>query len=219
MQAADPQPPGQSPDGARAQRGRPRRAPELSETRARLIRAGLIHVTEKGYSAVGLDEILKAAGVPKGSFYHHFRGKAEFGLHLIDAYDAYLTARLDRTLGTPGRRALDRLKEFTEDAERGMARHAFRRGCLVGTMGQEMGALPEEFRGRLTGVLEGWQHRTALCLDLARQEGDLAPARDPQALAAFFWIGWEGAVLRAKLERRAGPLRDFASTFFTLLQT
>ena len=46
-------------------------------------------------------------------------------------------------------------------------------------------------------------------------QGEIAPTQDPDALAAFFWIGWEGAVLRAKLERRPEPLRSFADTFFT----
>ena len=38
-------------------------------------------------------------------------------------------------------------------------------------------------------------------------------AADCARLAAFFWIGWEGAVLRAKLDRSAEPLRVFADCF------
>lgn len=199
-------------------RGRPKRNWDESEARRRLVRAGLAHLTEKGYSAVGVDEILKAASVPKGGFYHYFQGKADFGSHLIDAYHAYFAAKLDAAFLNETLPALDRLHAFTEDAERGMARHDFRRGCLVGNLGQEMGALPEEFRQKLTDVLEDWQHRTADCLRLAQEEGTLARSCDPEALAAFFWIGWEGAVLRAKLERRADPLRTFATVFFNMIK-
>ncbi len=198
-------------------RGRPRIEPELSGTRNRLIRAGLEHLTEKGYSAVGVDDVLRAARLPKGSFYHYFRGKADFGLALIDAYHAYFAGLIDAALSDPARPPLERLRAFTETARLGMARHDFRRGCLVGNLGQEMGALPEEFRTRLVAVLEDWQARTARCLAEARAAGDLGANDDPDALAAFFWIGWEGAVLRSKLERSETPLKLFADAFFARL--
>jgi TetR/AcrR family transcriptional repressor of nem operon len=37
-------------------------------------------------------------------------------------------------------------------------------------------------------------------------------------LATFFWIGWEGAVLRAKLELSARPLDIFSEAFFAGLK-
>jgi TetR/AcrR family transcriptional repressor of nem operon len=199
-------------------RGRPRGAPDASEARRKLIRAGLEHLTEKGYSSVGVDEILVAAGVPKGSFYHHFRGKADFGLALVAAYNAYFISRLEQAYLDETRAPLDRLRLFTERAEEGMARHGFRRGCLVGNLGQEMGALPEEFRAALTAALDDWQARTARLLSLARAQGAIAPHHDPAALAETFWVGWEGAVLRAKLELRPNALRRFASTFLRLIE-
>ncbi len=202
---------------ARPRRGRPKCPPELSDARRKLIKAGLLQLTEKGYSSVGVEEILKSAGVPKGSFYHHFRNKADFGSQLIDAYHTYFREKLDQAFADTNLPALDRLRAFIRDAERGMQRHHFRRGCLVGNLGQEMGALPDEFREQLQRVLKDWQARTAACLRLAQAQGELDAEQDPDALAEFFWIGWEGAVMRAKLERRAHPLRSFANTFFRLV--
>ncbi len=210
-----PLPPETAPQAPR--RGRPRSDPARAEARQRLIRTGLVHLTTRGYSATGIDEIIAGAGVSKSSFYHYFRGKADFGQQLIAAYHAYFAERLDRAFLDESLPPLDRLRAFTAEAEDGMARHAFARGCLVGNLGQEMGALPEPFRAQLTGVLENWQSRTAALLRLAQGQGALPPALDPEALATFFWIGWEGAVLRAKLERRADPLRLFTDTFFATL--
>jgi len=39
----------------------------------------------KGFSVVGLNEVLKSAGVPKGSFYHYFSSKDAFGEALLAA--------------------------------------------------------------------------------------------------------------------------------------
>lgn len=203
-----------SPTPVRRGPGRPpRRAADGLETRAALIRCGTAVLTEKGFAAAGIDEVLRSVGVPKGSFYHYFDSKEAFGQAVIDHYAAYFARKLarcfeDRTL-TP----LVRVQAFVDDACAGMARHDFRRGCLIGNLGQEMAVLPESFRARLEAVFADWQQRLAACLAEAAAAGELRAGADCDALAAFFWIGWEGAVLRAKLVRSAAPLRCFAAGF------
>lgn len=200
-------------------RGRPPKVDgSHGRTRDRLIRTGVAVLTQKGFSAVGLDEILGLAAVPKGSFYHYFGSRDEFGCVLIAAYADYFARKLDRWLTDERRRPIQRLRDFVDDAKAGMARHGFRRGCLVGNLGQEMGALPEPFRRQLRDVLSDWQARTARCLQEARAVGEVAADADCEGLAAFFWIGWEGAVLRAKLERTPVPLDVFAQGFFAILR-
>ncbi len=199
-------------------RGRPpRQIAGRGDTRQALLRAGVEVLTEKGFAATGIDEVLKRVEVPKGSFYHYFASKEAFGAELIDSYAAYFAHKLDRCLCNAARTPLQRIGDFVADADRGMARHGYRRGCLIGNLGQEMAALPESYRLRLVMVLEDWQRRLQRCLEEAKQQGELAAGRDCAQLAAFFWIGWEGAVLRAKLERGAAPLETFAQGFFAAL--
>lgn len=201
-------------------RGRPpRQREDLIETRELLLRAGLEVLTEKGFSATGIEEILGRVGVPKGSFYHYFDSKEAFGLDLIERYGAFFARKLDRHLRNPALSPLCRLRAFVADATDGMVRHEYRRGCLIGNLGQEMGALPESFRARLKETFDDWQARFAACLVEAQQAGELAPEADTAQLAALFWIGWEGAVLRAKLEQTATPLGIFADFFFACLPT
>jgi TetR/AcrR family transcriptional repressor of nem operon len=200
-------------------RGRPRTTGAVhSDTREALCRAGVAALTEKGFSATGIDEILRAAGVPKGSFYYYFASKEAFGSELITRYAAYFAGKLDRHFRNDLLSPMNRLRAFIADVESGMARFKFRRGCLVGNLGQEMGALPDSYREQLAEVFCDWQARTAQCLEAARRAGEIAKDADPAQLAAFFWIGWEGAVLRAKLERNAGPLRLFAQSFLAGLE-
>lgn len=189
-----------------------------AETRLLLIRTGLAVLTEKGYSSVGIDEILRMVAVPKGSFYHYFPSKEAFGQVLIAAYADYFAHKLDRCFLDTAHSPLQRLRNFVEDARRGMARHGFRRGCLVGNLGQEMAVLPESFRRQLADVFQDWQQRTERCLKEARRAGEIDSSLDCAHLASFFWIGWEGAVLRAKLEQQPAALDTFANGFFTLLE-
>lgn len=200
-------------------RGRPPKDQSvLNEARAALIRSGTELLTEKGFTATGIDEILRRVGVPKGSFYHYFASKDAFGSELIENYASFFQHKLDRFLLDEQRPPLDRLAAFMNDAITGMARFDFRRGCLVGNLGQEMGALPEPFRAQLIAVFDSWQQRVARCLEQARAAGQVRDDIDSQETAYVFWTGWEGAVLRAKLERRPAPLIAFSKHFLGSLR-
>jgi TetR/AcrR family transcriptional repressor of nem operon len=199
-------------------RGRPPKVDgDYRATRETLCRAGVAVLTEKGFSSTGIDEILKSVGVPKGSFYNFFASKEAFGAELITLYARYFARKLDQFFLDES--MLNRIEAFCQDAERGMKRFGFRRGCLIGNLGQEMGALPEAYRTQLTDVLLDWQARMERCLDAAKAAREIPKNADCARWAAFFWIGWEGAVLRAKLERQGGPLRVFSDTFRTSLRS
>ena len=59
---------------------------------------------------------------------------------------------------------------------------------------------------------------TAL-FQLALERGEIAQSHDPESLSQFFWIGWEGAILRSKLTRSVAPLDHFSQIFFNKVLT
>ena len=62
-------------------------------TRQHILETGQRIIVGKGFASVGLNEILTAAGVPKGSFYHYFASKEQYGQALLqDYFDRYLAA-------------------------------------------------------------------------------------------------------------------------------
>lgn len=195
-------------------RGRPpKRNSEAYETRELLLRAGLEVLTEKGFSAAGIDEILRRVQVPKGSFYHYFKSKEAFGEELIRRYAAFFAAKLDKHFGNESLSPLERIRAFAEDARAGMVKYEYRRGCLVGNLGQEINVLPESFREQLRLVFRDWQERLARNLRAAQEAGQISASSDCEQLAAFFWIGWEGAVLRTNLEQNPEPIEIFIRVF------
>lgn len=201
---------------SKPRRGRPPKvARENADTRAELIRSGLAHLTENGFASSGIDKILKTVGVPKGSFYFYFSSKEAFGLAVLDSYAVYFAKKLDLWLLDENAVPLQRIVNFVEDAKQGMARFQFKRGCLVGNLGQEVDQLPESFRPVLIAIFNAWQTRVATCLTLAKAHGQIAAEADCEALAEFFWTGWEGAVSRAKLEQSATPLDKYIHQFLS----
>jgi TetR/AcrR family transcriptional repressor of nem operon len=200
-----------------AQPRRPGRPPKIArenpDTREVLIRCGVEILTEQGFMATGIDAILKRVGVPKGSFYHYFASKEAFGLAVLDSYASYFARRLDRWLLDESLSPLERLAGFVQHSKTSMARHDYRRGCLVGNMGQEVSALPSGFREVLERTFLDWQRRLSVCFEAAKAAGELPRQADTTELAAYFWIGWEGAVLRARLVQGDAPLNTFIGGF------
>jgi len=199
---------------AKPRRGRPPKVErDFTDTRQELIRSGLEVITETGYLSAGIDAVIKNIAVPKGSFYHCFKSKQEFGMAVIDTYGRFFAHKLDKFLLDTQLAPLQRIEAFVLHAGQGMAKYDFRRGCLVGNLLQETPLLPEAFPERLQAILQEWESRVARCLDEAKLRDELATDAPPSELARQFWSGWEGAVMRAKLFRSVEPLNQFW-TFF-----
>ncbi len=201
----------------KAKRG-PGRPPKVDakqrSTKERLLRSGIELLTEYGFASVGLERVLKQVGVPKGSFYHYFASKEDFAQQVVIGYGEYFAARLDRWLLNTQRLPLQRIMDFIEDGKQGLLRYQFRRGCLVGNMGQEVAATHPLLRQQLEVVLTDWQQRIELCLVAAQGAGQIAADADCEAWAKYFWIGWEGAILRAKLSQSVASIDVFTKIYF-----
>jgi TetR/AcrR family transcriptional repressor of nem operon len=197
----------------RPRRGRPSKQSINVDTKELLIRSGLEHLTEYGFTASGIDAVLKRAGVPKGSFYYYFSSKEAFGKELIASYDTFFANKLDIHLLDERYPPLERLQRYVLDAQKTMKKFNFKRGCLIGNLGQEVDSLPESYRNILVDVFLGWQQRVEVCLSLAQERGQISTNADCSQLAEYFWIGWEGAVSRAKLTKSLEPLKCFFTHF------
>lgn len=184
--------------------------------RERLIRCGVQLYSESGFQNTGIETVLRMAGVPRGSFYHYFKSKHQFGLVVIDSYAKYFSNHLLSILQDTSLTPLARLKQFVEVACQGMSRFDYKRGCLVGNLGQELAYLDDEFREKLEHVLRDWEKQTAVCIEQAQTCGELPSDQPSEQLAQIFWIGWEGAILRAKLMCSDKPMRMFSQWFFKM---
>lgn len=184
------------------------------DTQSELIRIGTDMISRQGFNATGIDAVLKEAGIPKGSFYHYFKSKEEFGLAVIDNFAGRFEQRLDTFLNDDEMTPLNRIRNFLESARTRVMQNHCTKGCLIGNMGQELADLNERFRERLEAVFAMWRERFAVCLREAQQRGELSGGIDPHATAGFILSGWEGAILRTKVMKSPQPMHDFIEILF-----
>lgn len=182
-------------------------------TKQRLLNVGLAMLLEHGYHGLGIHAVLEAAGVPKGSFYHHFRDKEDFALQVIDEYMRNVHAGLDECLSDTGRPPLDRMRCFFEATRQSYGQEGYL-GCLLGGLGQELSGANPVFRSKIDQCLSQVSDRMGECLEEARQRGDLPADADARRLANLLVDCWEGAALRSRLWANALPLDVMLDFFF-----
>jgi TetR/AcrR family transcriptional repressor of nem operon len=106
---------------------------------------------------------------------------------------------------------------FANDAKQGMAKFEFKRGCLIGNLNQEISHLDEPMIDRIKQAYTSWQALIEQCLVDAKQQKQIPHSSDCKMLAEFFWIGWEGAVMRSKLDKSSEPLTLYTAQFLRLI--
>jgi TetR/AcrR family transcriptional regulator, transcriptional repressor for nem operon len=185
-----------------------------TDTRAQILEIGGELISKGGFQATGIDAVLKKAGVPKGSFYHYFPSKDDFGLAVIDLFAEEGSRRLAGFLDDGGVPPLDRIRKYFASVISHLQNEECKRGCLIGTLGQELAGHSEKFRLRIEKVFEDWKQQFANCLTEAQVAGELAKDADPNELAGFLLAGIEGAILRAKVSKSVRPIRELEHVFF-----
>jgi TetR/AcrR family transcriptional regulator, transcriptional repressor for nem operon len=183
-------------------------------TKTILLEAGRRVFLERGYNNSGIETILHAANVPKGSFYYYFASKEDFGLQVLNRVAADIAAKFDRCLGDKSRTPLGRFRRYFEEVCVLLETQQCRSGCLVGTLSQEMANQSEAFRSRLEEIFESSRARYTECLKVAQEAGEIPPDVDVTELAEFCLSSWQGAILRAKASRSVGPIRTFIDILF-----
>lgn len=178
---------------------------ETTDVRDKILATGRRIMAAKGFSAVGLNEILTAAGVPKGSFYYYFASKDAFGVALLEAYFKDYHAEIDAGLDGQGGSVADGLTGYFE-AWRGNQLVPDCHGkCLVVKLGAEVADLSEPMRMTLHAGTQGIIDRLARAIKRGQAEGVLAVQDDPARVAGSLYQLWLGASVMAKITRDGGP--------------
>jgi len=176
-----------------------------NEIRDHILATGQRIMAGKGFSAVGLNEILTDAGVPKGSFYHYFSSKEAFGVDMLARYfDDYL-AELDATLSQPGLTMAQRLMNYWQLWRESQSFSDCQGKCLAVKLGAEVADLSDSMRGTLQTGTAGIIARLAHALEAGVEEGSLSIDDKPSRVAESLYQLWVGASVMVKIVRNTGP--------------
>ena len=181
----------------------------MKEAKAHIIEIGSRLIAQKGYSNVGLNEILKTANVPKGSFYYYFKSKEDFGLQVIDAYSKKFIGILFEVVINDNGSAKERLINFYEERITYFKEIGFNEGCLLGNCSLELSDNFPAFAQQIAMLLNKNQDLLEQLVVQGVLDGSITYSLSPAKIAAFILNYWEGALLRMKTNKDISPLKLF----------
>lgn len=178
---------------------------ETSNVRENIIANGQRILAGQGFSAVGINKILNAAGVPKGSFYHYFNSKEAFGEALLESYFEDYLADLETTLTTPGLNMAQRLMNYWAEWQEIQSYSDCQGKCLTVKLGAEVADLSEPMRLALKRGATRVIDRLAQAVEAGVAEGSLSIDSTPDEVAQSLYQLWLGASVLAKIVRDTQP--------------
>ena len=171
-------------------------------------------VHERGFGGASVRDIVRAAGVPQGSFTNHFPSKEAFGLAILNLYFEQGRAKIDATLRNDARPPLERIGAYIDSAIAPDGAEDPRNGCLVGNFSAEVVEQSELLRLRLVEIFAETRAAIAYALEAAVSAGDLPKGFDVPGVSEFILSGLQGAVLVAKAERDCAAVHRFKDLLF-----
>lgn len=186
-----------------------------NNTKEKLIETGIKAMLEKSYHSVGIKQILDTVGVPKGSFYHYFKSKEDFGVQVIDAFAKQHALEIQGFLEDRSITPMERLKASYMSClkfypgENG--------GCLVAKLSHEVAQDEPNMRAAILNAFDMWQSLYARMIREAQAAGEIATELNADELARFMHNAWEGAVMMMQVRQNFAPIKNYLEFVFKQL--
>lgn len=186
-----------------------------ANTKEKILATGAEIVLKKGFNHTGIQELLNAADIPKGSFYFYFGSKEAFGIELIDYYSRFIHENVSEYIRQMGATsALEQLRLMFEWAFKVLSKNDYKGGCPIGNLSLEMADINENFRIKLSETINGTRHHISTLLEKAKADKEIDASVDIGTLSEFLFSSWEGTLLLMKVMKTTTPQDAFFDMIF-----
>ncbi len=173
-------------------------------TREKILKAAVALFHEFGYNGTSVQDIVRKADVPKGSFYNYFKSKEELAIAASDVFYPYALALLDlENTSSP----VGRLRKYFRLTLKEMQRYEYVRGCLVGNFASEITNATPVLKKRISEHLDEATRRIAAVVSQAQEIGEIDPGVSTMDLSRFILNSLYGAIFRSKTDRTERPMK------------
>jgi TetR/AcrR family transcriptional repressor of nem operon len=174
-------------------------APKLSTpSRDKLIAVARHLILERGFSAMSVNDVCTAAGVTKGSFFHHFESKEILGEAVLDEFwqnvqDGQVNAAY-RNVDTP----IARLLGYIDHAIDTYQQPELRSGCLLAVYVSELRETHPRLYQKCIPHFLSWKSDFVLLIQDAVAQLPVKDRLDVEGWAEFYISSLEGALILSR---------------------
>jgi TetR/AcrR family transcriptional regulator, transcriptional repressor for nem operon len=191
-------------------------------TRQKLLDTALNLIWSSSYGNVTVDDICKAGGISKSSFYHFFKSKSDLAVAAYQSHWENAAADYNRifsALVSP----LDRLRNYCAYVEHNMQQEIEKTGkfpgCPYSLVGAELSLTDEAMRQQVQAMFGGIIRFIEQALRDAQHEGTIDRSIDPQTMAEDLYSYVLGLLLQAKVRNDAVLLHRLEPTVMAMIGT
>jgi TetR/AcrR family transcriptional regulator, transcriptional repressor for nem operon len=189
-------------------------------TRQKLLDTAINLIWSSSYGNVTVDDICKAGGISKSSFYHFFKSKSELAVAAYQSHWEKAAADYNcifSTLVAP----LDRLRNYCAYVEHNMQQEIEKTGkmpgCPYSLVGAELSLVDETMRQQVQKMFGGIVRFIEQALRDAQHEGSIDPSLDPHTMAEDLYSFILGLLLQAKVRNDANLLHRLEPTIMAMI--
>ena len=168
--------------------------------REKLFASAAVLFQRFGYARVSIRDITSSVGIPKGTFYNHFRSKEALASAILSQHFSALLEALaqggSETAGARLRRHFESIAPSTQEPRSSPLQ-------VISTLAAEGPALPSALALQIAEGIRLWNSKVAAVISLAQAEERIDAAETPDLLAALFINCWQGAMILSKCDPAA----------------
>lgn len=180
-----------------------------TEIKDNILDVGVEIILKKGYHNVGIQEILSAANIPKGSFYHYFKSKEDFGSQVIMHYNSKSLNTIENYINDESKPYRERLIQFFTDMSSFFISEEYCGGCLLGNSSLELSDNSEVLMNVVASEFNKTHNLFTKCIQGAQNNNEIKSDKPAEDIAHFILNSWEGALVRMKSSKSVKPLEIF----------
>ncbi len=177
-----------------------------------IINTGMELIRKNGYHNVGINQILKEAKLPKGSFYNFFSSKEDFAVTILNQYGENAKETITSFLTNQDLTPLERLKSFYRMLVEANEEDKYAGGCLINTVSNEVGRNIDKIGETANDNFVQWLEVIGACIKEGQEAGEITTAYSPIALAEYIHAGLYGTFPRMKVTRT----RDYLDRWYQM---
>ena len=177
------------------------------QAREKILQAAARLMLERGFQAVSMDDVARAARIKKANLFHYYPTKEVLGLAVFDHVSELLRERLAGQL-SGDKDPIRAVEGMFQDLADGMKKSRCRGGCFIGNLAQELGDHYGRMRTKVAAAFKDWACQLAAALEGGRARGVFRRDLNPQEAAEAILSLYEGATLMCKANQETKPLEN-----------
>ena len=180
-------------------------------SRDRMIEAAIDLMRGYGLSGVGIKDVVRESGAPRGSLYHFFPdGKVQIACEALAVQGARISSFVEAALASK-KAAPQKVVALFEAFARRVEESAFQRSCAVGALTLDLTAEDVALRQVVAEIFQTWRGVIA-------RHFPMSGAKEAESFAGLILTAIEGAHIRARAERSGAPFREAGQWLSRLLK-